>query len=129
MSRSSSEAEYRSTADITCEVVWLRSLLKELRVPQSAPTLLYCDNLSAIYIAANPVYHERTKHIEIDCHLVLEKLQSGVITTAHLVTNEQPADLFTKALGSTQLHFLLGKLGVLNLFFLLTCGGCYQYTN
>ncbi|XP_074351979.1 secreted RxLR effector protein 161-like [Apium graveolens] len=75
VSRSSSEAEYRSMADTTCEIVWLRSLLTELSVPQQAPTQLFYDNLSAIYIAGNPIYHERTKHIEIDCHLVREKLQ------------------------------------------------------
>lgn len=116
VSRSSSEAEYRSMADTTCEIVWLRSLLSELGVPQHSATTLYCDNVSALYIAANPVYHERTKHIEIDCHLVREKLQKGVISTAYLSTTEQPADLFTKALGAAQLQFILSKLGVTNFF-------------
>ncbi|KAL8158393.1 hypothetical protein AgCh_002907 [Apium graveolens] len=110
------ESEYRSMADTTCELVWLRALLSDLGVPQLSPTVFYCDNISALYIAANLVYHEHTKHIEIDCHLVREKLQNGVITTAYLPTNEQPANLFIKALGAAHLHYLLGKLGVLNLF-------------
>lgn len=100
VSRSSTEAEYRSLADTCCEISWLVSLLTELHVPNLVPVPLLCDNQSALYIAHNLVFHERTKHIEIDCHLVRQKLKSGLIAPQHISTHEQSADLFTKALSS-----------------------------
>ncbi|CAL9007107.1 unnamed protein product, partial [Prunus brigantina] len=72
VSRSSAEAEYRSMAATTCELTWLRYLLRDLQVEHNQPATLLCDNKAALYIAANPVYHERTKHIELDCHTVRE---------------------------------------------------------
>ncbi|KAL8112007.1 hypothetical protein AgCh_019640 [Apium graveolens] len=116
ISRSSAEAEYRSMVDCCCEVTWLRSLLAELKISIARPAELFCDNQSAIYIATNHVFHERTKHIEMDCHLVREKIQKGVIIPHHLPSQHQPGDLFTKALPSYQLKYLLSKLGVCNLF-------------
>ncbi|GKD67339.1 ribonuclease H-like domain-containing protein, partial [Tanacetum coccineum] len=71
LSRSSSEAEYRGVANVVAETAWLRNLLRELHSPLSTVTLVYCDNVSAIYMSANPVQHQRTKHIEIDIHFVL----------------------------------------------------------
>ena len=70
MSRSSVEAEYRVMAHTACEVVWLKNLLTELGFRQPGPMPMCCDNQSVIYIAQNPVFHENTKHIEIDCHFV-----------------------------------------------------------
>ncbi|XP_039169889.1 uncharacterized mitochondrial protein AtMg00810-like [Eucalyptus grandis] len=74
-SLSSAEAEYRSMAKTVCEIVWLRGLLLDLGAPVKGPTLLICDNDSALKLAANPVLHERTKHIEVDCHFTREKIQ------------------------------------------------------
>ena len=115
VARSSAEAEYRSMATTSCEVTWLKSLLNDLRVKQLNPIRMFCDNQAALHIANNPVFHERTKHIEIDCHVVREKIQRGLLKTMHIGTKEQPADLFTKPLGSAHFSTLLHKLGVIDL--------------
>ncbi|GJR02821.1 ribonuclease H-like domain-containing protein [Tanacetum coccineum] len=70
LSRSSAEAEYRGVANVVAETCWLRNLLRELHTPLSSATLVYCDNVSAVYLSCNPVQHQRTKHIEIDIHFV-----------------------------------------------------------
>lgn len=94
VSRSSAEAEYRAMATTCCEVTWIRYLLADLEVSHVQPVQLYCDNKAALHIAANPIFHERTKHIEIDCHIVREKIQKGLICTKYIQSQEQPADIF-----------------------------------
>ncbi|XP_039015379.1 uncharacterized protein LOC120145673 [Hibiscus syriacus] len=116
VARSSAEAEYRAMSVVTSEMEWLQSLLAEFRIKGLKPVKLYCDNRAALQIAANPVYHERKKHIEIDCHFVREKIQEGMIQTKHVSTHEQLTDIMTKALGSQRHSYMLSKLGVENVF-------------
>ena len=114
VSRSSSEAEYRAMSSVAAEVIWLTRLLEELNVHIQKPITLFCDNQSAIFIGKNPVFHERTKHIEIDCHFTQEKVLKGLLQLSYLPTTNQVADLFTKIIPSQQFNQLLSKLGVYN---------------
>ena len=114
VSRSSSEAEYRALATTTCELQWLSYLLRDLQVQTTDQSTLYCDSQSARQIAHNPTFHERTKHIDLDCHIVREKLQSKLFHLLPIRSSEQPADIFTKALHRT-FKTLLPKLGMMNI--------------
>ncbi|KAF5465958.1 hypothetical protein F2P56_015920 [Juglans regia] len=113
VSRSSLEAEYSSMATSTYELTWLRYLLNDMQV-STRPARLLCDNQVALHIAANPVY-ERTKHIELYCHVVREKIQDGQIITEFVPSHLQSADVFTKALGGNVFKELRIKLNMLNI--------------
>jgi hypothetical protein len=98
VSRSSAEAEYRAVANGVAEACWLRQLLQELHHPLRRATVVYCDNISAVYLSSNPVQHQRTKHIEIDLHFVRERVALGEARVLHVPTTSQYADIFTKGL-------------------------------
>ncbi|CAE5963143.1 unnamed protein product [Arabidopsis arenosa] len=115
-SRSSAESEYRALADTTCELLWLSKLLKDLHVHISGPATIYCDSTAAIHIASNSVFHERTKHIEIDCHIVRDKLRAGFLNLMHVTTDNQLADLFTKALPPKTFKLLMSRYAFSSLF-------------
>ncbi|KAL8145121.1 hypothetical protein AgCh_003364 [Apium graveolens] len=112
VARSTAEAEYRAMALTCCEVTWLSSLLKDMGLLDLPPTLIKSDNQAALSIAANPVLHERTKHIEIDCHFIIDKIVEGVVTTAHVPSHLQLADVLIKQLPIKQQNYLLRKLSV-----------------
>ena len=98
MSRSSAEAEYRAVVAAVAESCWIRQLLQELHRPVSSATVVFCDNVSAVYLAHNPVQHCRTKHIELDIHFVREKVALGAVRVLHVPSTSQYADIFTKGL-------------------------------
>ncbi|KAL2232872.1 UNVERIFIED_CONTAM: Retrovirus-related Pol polyprotein from transposon RE1 [Sesamum indicum] len=123
VARSSAEAEYRSMATTTCEVTWLVYLLKNFGVNVKTPIPFYCDNKAALHITANPVFHERTKHLEIDCHVVRNKFKEGLIQPTYVVSRQQIADAFTKSLSCNSFLHLRSKLSLVTLNPSLSCGG------
>ena len=115
VSRSSAEAEYRAMAMTCSELKWMIGVMDSLGIKQRFPIPFHCDSKAAIHIATNPVFHERTKHVEVDCHFVRDYITAGIIAAHHVGTMEQLADLLTKSLGRQQLHYLLDKMGVQDL--------------
>ncbi|GJS16754.1 ribonuclease H-like domain-containing protein [Tanacetum coccineum] len=97
-SRSSAEAEYRGVANAVAETCWLRNLLRELHTPLSTATIVYFDNVSAVYLSSNHVQHQRMKHIEIDIHFVRDLVTTSHIRVLHVPSRYQYADIFTKGL-------------------------------
>lgn len=112
VARSSVKAEYRAMALTSCEVTWLQAMFRDLGITELPPAIMHCDNKAAIAIATTPVLHEKTKHVDIDCHFVRDKLNSGTLVTTHVPTHSQIADLLTKGLSTKQHFYLMSKLGV-----------------
>ena len=88
VSWSNANSEYKDTTQSICEIMWIRQLLMDVGIENLVPTKLWCDNQVAMHIAFNLVFHEHTKHIEIDCHFVHIKLQLGLISTGYVKTGE-----------------------------------------
>ncbi|XP_071704314.1 uncharacterized mitochondrial protein AtMg00810-like [Rutidosis leptorrhynchoides] len=122
VSRSSTEAEYRAVANAVAETCWIRNLLRELHSPLSHVTLVYCDNVSAVYLSNNLVQHQRTKHIEIGIHFVRDKVATGDIYVLHVPTTSQYADIFTKGLPTQLFTDFKSSLNVRSLPPVLTAG-------
>ena len=116
VSRSSAESEYRAMTQSVYEIMWLHQLLMEVGTKTPVPTKLWYDNQDALHIASNPVFHERTKHIEIDCHFVREKIQLDLISIGYVKTGEQLGDIFTKALSGDRVSYLCNKLSMINIY-------------
>ncbi|GAA0149624.1 hypothetical protein LIER_08758 [Lithospermum erythrorhizon] len=102
-------------ARVTSELKWLRGLLQCLSVYVRDSMRVYCDSQSALHLAKNPVFHERSKHIEVDCHFLRDAIVDGTIVASHVPTGSQLADIFTKLLMATQFIALRDKLGIHNL--------------
>ncbi|XP_019455108.1 PREDICTED: uncharacterized protein LOC109356230 [Lupinus angustifolius] len=125
VARSSAEAEYRTMALGACETQWLLYLLEDLQIPHLQPIIVYCDNQSVIHITVNLVFHERTKHIEVDYHSVRENIQTGLLYLLSIPTDSQIADLLTKVMSPHTFHHLFSKLGMLNIH-IPACGGMLE---
>ncbi|AES66520.1 LCR-like protein [Medicago truncatula] len=110
VSRSSPKAKYRALGSTFCELQWLLYLLKDLQVT-----------------SANPVFHERTKHLEIDCHIVREKLQAGILKLLPVSSKDRIADFFTKFVHPQLFNLLLSKLGIVDIYHPPTCGGILHH--
>ena len=115
VSCSSAEAEYRAMLKLTNELVWIKGILKHLEIEQATPMTMHCDNQAAIHIATNSVFHERTKHIEVDCHKVRQMIVLGVILPCYTRSEDQLADVFTKAARQKTMESIHIRLGLLDL--------------
>lgn len=114
-SKSSCEAELRSMSMATSEVAWIVGLLQDLKQFVTHPLSLFCDKTSAEYIARNEAFHERTKHLKLDCYYVRENIDSEMIDTKYVRSRSQLADILTKSLHISQHWFLAFKLGLVSL--------------
>ncbi|CAL9012442.1 unnamed protein product [Prunus brigantina] len=109
---STAEAEYVSAAEATSQAIWLRFVLEDFGEEQTAATTVFCDNTSAIAMAKNPVFHQRSKHIKRKFHFIREAIQEGVIELLYCKGEEQIADIFTKGLPKDRFSYLRSMLGV-----------------
>jgi len=112
---SSTKAKYRGVAIVAYEVVWLQKLLSDLGQSVDGPVVIYYDNISNILLVNNPVYHVRTKYIEVHHHFIKEKVLAKKIDLIHVNTEDQVADIFTKVLGTNKLRKFRQMLGVLEM--------------
>ncbi|GJZ36436.1 secreted RxLR effector protein 161-like protein [Tanacetum coccineum] len=115
VSLSSAKAEYRAMENAVSKVLWMRWLLSFFKTAPTGPTPLFFDNQAARHIANNPVFHERTKHVEMDCYFVCERVDSKEIQTMAINIKGQIADILTKPMGSKEFHSILDKLGIQDL--------------
>lgn len=125
VSLSSAEAEYRSMSKAVANITWVCWLLVYFGITSIIPVPLFCYSMSVIHIARNPVFHERTKHIELDCHFVWNKLVEGLISLSHTSSASQLTDVFTKALLGPAHLLHIRKLG--GFVTLQLEGGCWNY--
>lgn len=112
VSRSSTKSEYRSLSNLASEVVWIKLLLSKIKFPELGPVVLWCDHISEGSLARNPVYHAKTKHIELDVHFIWHKVQANGVDVRYVPSCDQIADILTKPLSYSQFMFLRSKLGV-----------------
>jgi histone deacetylase 1/2 len=123
VSRSSAEAEYRGVANAAAECCWLRNLLQELHIDVNKASIIFCDNVSAVYLSDNPVHHKRTKHVELDIHFVRERTALGQLRVLHVPTRYQYADIMTKGLTTALFEEFRDSLCIHKLD-AMTEGGC-----
>lgn len=110
LARSSTEVEYHAIAATTVEVLWVINSLTELGLSSSARSTIYCDNIGATYVAANPKFHSKMKHLGLDYHFVHENVQSGNLRVSYISSNDQLADALTKSLARAPFQTLMSKI-------------------
>jgi hypothetical protein len=113
---SSAEAEFRGMSKGLCELLWLKRLLTEIGFEPKTEMKLFCDNKAAIEISHNPVQHDRTKHIEVDRHFIKQNLEEKIIKFPFVRSEDQLANMLTKAISSKVFHSSLDKLGIRNIY-------------
>ena len=113
MALSTSEVEYVISYSTSCEGVWLRKLLSDLFDLQLDATCIYCDNQSCVKLSKNPVFHDKSKHIDIKYHYIKYMVQRGAVKLQYFVIDEQIADVLTKLLARVKFEYFREKLGVL----------------
>lgn len=114
IAKSSTEAEYRAISSTTGELMWVQNLLMEMGVRLTDIPVIYCDNLSATYLSANPVFHSKMKHLAIAYYFIREQVQRGTLRVTHVATGDQLGDFLTKPLSRPRLDILLSKIGLSN---------------
>lgn len=112
MALSTAEVEYVSASEATAQAIWLRFVLDDFGEMQADATPLFCDNMSAISMAKNPVFHQKTRHINRRYHFIRESMNEGLINMKFCPSEEQLADIFTKALPKERFNQLRLNLGV-----------------
>jgi hypothetical protein len=116
VARSSVEEEYRAIASTASELIWIKQVFIDLNIKVVEPMKMFCDNKSARHIARNLVFHERTKHIEVDCHFIKEKVQSKEIETPFVKSKDQLADILTKRLSGKAFKNISRKLELYDIY-------------
>ena len=115
---SSAKVEYMAASQASCEAIWLRKLLVGLFGRELRPTVIYCDNQSCIKLSENPVFHDRSKHIEIRYHFIRDWVQRGAVQLAYVSTDDQVADILTKSLPKGKHERFRDLMGVVGNTFL-----------
>ncbi|CAN6684987.1 unnamed protein product [Malus baccata var. baccata] len=112
VARSSTKTEYRSLANIASELTWICKLLVDIAYKSPSAPQLWCDNISSLSLAKNPLFHARTKHVELDYHYIREKVLAQEVYVHYICTQQQIADICTKDLAKDQFHLLKNKLSL-----------------
>lgn len=113
----------------TAELTWLTFLLRDIGVSLLKPSQLFCDNVSALHMSINPMFHARTKHVELDYHFVREKAAMGTLVTRFISYASQPADVLTKSLSKDAFVFFWAKLGIHPSYYASLRGHVKENTN
>ena len=114
IAKSNTESEYRALSSTSSEISWLQSLFSEFNIVKLPTSVLWCDNQSAGDLARNPVFHSKSKHIELDVHYIRDKVLKGELNIKYIPSKEQVVDVLTKPLSFPKFSYFYSKLNVIN---------------